>query len=84
MAETAAKAIFTRYNTDGNGYLEPIEALQFISDLSPQQDPSKSTPRPEETMHNLLRVADENGDNKISMSGLTEFLLKVFEAKDHC
>jgi hypothetical protein len=33
-------------------------------------------------MRNLLRVADENGDNKISMAELTELVLKVFEAKD--
>jgi hypothetical protein len=33
-------------------------------------------------MRNLLRMADENGDNKISMGELTELILKVFEAKD--
>jgi hypothetical protein len=33
-------------------------------------------------MHNLLRAADENGDNKISMAELTELILKVFEAKE--
>lgn len=33
-------------------------------------------------MQNLLRLADENGDNKISISELTELILKVFEAKD--
>lgn len=33
-------------------------------------------------MKNLLRMADENGDNKISMMELRELILKVFEAKD--
>lgn len=80
MAETTAKAIFSHYDKDGNGFLEPNEVLQFIRELAPQQEGSAS--QPEQIMQNLLRMADENGDNKISMGELTELILKVFEAKD--
>lgn len=82
MAQTTARAIFAYYDKDGNGYLEPNEVLQFISDLAPQLGTNRQTPKPEDIMRNLLRVADENGDNKISMAELTELVLKVFEAKD--
>jgi Ca2+-binding EF-hand superfamily protein len=80
MAETTVKAIFNHYDKDGNGFLEPSEVLQFIRDLAPQQATNAS--QPEQLMHNLLRMADENGDNKISMAELTELILKVFEARD--
>lgn len=70
MAETTARAILKYYDKDGNGYLEPIEVLQFISDLAPQLDSSKGAIKPEVLSNNLLRIADENGDNKISLPEL--------------
>jgi Ca2+-binding EF-hand superfamily protein len=38
MAETTARAIFSHYDKDGNGFLEPNEVLQFIRELTPQQE----------------------------------------------
>ena len=81
-AEITAKAVFSYYDKDGNGFLDPQEVLQFIQDVLPQCDPEKPALRPEAIMANLLKIADENGDNKISLRELTELVLKIFEAKD--
>jgi Ca2+-binding EF-hand superfamily protein len=68
MAQITAKAIFSFYDKDGNGFLDTSEVLQFIIDLAPQFDPSRESVKPEVVMENLLKVADENKDNKISIS----------------
>lgn len=58
MAETTARAIFSYYDKDGNGFLDPQEVLQFIQDVLPQLDPDKPALRPEAIMANLLKIAD--------------------------
>jgi hypothetical protein len=50
-------------------------------DVAPQFSSEKAAIKPEIIMENLLKLADENGDHKISMKELTELVLKIFEAK---
>lgn len=58
MAEITARAIFSYYDKDGNGFLDPQEVLQFIQDVLPQLDPQKPALSPEAVRANLLKMAD--------------------------
>jgi len=65
-AKEAAKAIFQHYDLDHNGYLESDEVLKFLTDITQPKHETSPT-QASKILEKLLSVADENGDNKISL-----------------
>jgi len=75
-----ARAIFQHYDADGNGYLEYGEVLKFFKDISlrEKQEGLQETATEEDYVDKILKIADENGDNKLSEQELVELVQRIF------
>lgn len=73
----AVDQVFLKYDKDQSGFLDFSESTAIVSDALKQMNTQKQPT--EQDVRNLLELADENKDNKISK----EELFNVFKKLVH-